>query len=674
MPQSEGEAPKPSESTSASVSVDRFDSDGRNNGTSNLKLEMQVEQLTRRVDALQTLLGNVVSAQHVVEDAPSLATSLSERRRAHRTDSLDASLPLFSGPTSSAFGIDIATDILSPAIPSESGIYAGVRSLVGLKSPGPGDDDARAEPADAGARRSPEQRTYLNRRRFGRFPGNSNMVAATSQKVEAEIIRIIGRRAGDALRLLQLYQSVIGVLHPVLDIEVLQAQVRGLYGGIDDACEEGDLHVLTMTLAIALLAEGAGASDKARELYEATRYAAQELLMSPRITLKGQLLLITVSMYHFFCDDQRMASRVIAAAARLSLEAGLYRKEVLTASFPEQKGRLHALKVLWSIVVLDRQFSFATGLPQCLRESDVDLPEVQDAPYLKAMASYVKLGDRAWQSITDDKGMVVAAPAKDSIEHFQYELHQWQKGLPPDLQPHQLRVSSNTIDHGTDTSKRYLVALLYLRANQLKLLILRPLLFTTSYVASHKEYVGQAVEVAKDTISVLAELESSSNMYRDRQPIFNHFLNSALAVLFLAYGQQTRNDMPLECARDGLKRGLDLARSLCEVSSSSRRLLSSFSRLKELISRLVGNASRPIRQRDPLSNDQRRPDWTSLTVPLPQELMLDQEFDFSFLFEENEEPASSDLTKFDGMIEFAPQIIGDIYGGLQDYAWMFQDF
>ncbi|KAJ9659532.1 hypothetical protein H2198_003108 [Neophaeococcomyces mojaviensis] len=672
IPQSEEKATEPSVSTIASVGINQIGSDDRGNSTSNLKLEMQVEQLTQRVDALQALLGNVVSARHVVRDSPGLATPYTEGRNRRQTHSLNTSLPVFSGPTSSTYGIDVATDMLSPSIRSESGNNMGVRSLVGLKSSS--DDDVRAEAAETGTKMSVDPRVYVNRTRFGTFSEDQNMLAAYPRKLEAEIIRIVGRRVGDMLRLLQLYQSVIGVLHPILDIEVLEAQVRCLYGGIDYTYEEGDLHVLTATLAIALLAEGAGASDKAIELYEITRYAAQELLMSPSITLKGQLLLTVVSMYHFFCDDHRMASRVIAIAARLSLEAGLYRREVLKASFPEKKERLHAVTVLWSIFVLDRQFSFATGLPQCLQENDVDLPEVQDAPYLRAMASYVKLGERAWRSITDDKGMVVAAPAKDKIEYFQYELHQWQKTLPPELQPHHLRVSSNTNDYEIDASDQYLMKLLYLRANQLKLLILRPLLFTSTYVAFHTERIVQAVEVAKDTIDVLVELKSPSNMYHNRQPIFNHFLNSALAALFLAYGQQIRNGMSLDCTRDGLKKGLDLARSLCEVSSSSRRLLKNFSRLKELIARLFGDVSRPIGRDNPLSDSQALPHWTSWPATLPQDLKLDQEFDFSFLFGNNEGPVPLDLTKLNGIIDFAPQVTDDIYDGLQDYAWMFQDF
>jgi hypothetical protein len=56
--------------------------------------------------------------------------------------------------------------------------------------------------------------------------------------------------------------------------------------------------------------------------------------------------------------------------------------------------------------------------------------------------------------------MVVADPAKDNIEYFEYELQQWQKALPLDLQPQQLRLGSTLTDQGTDSTRRYLTALL----------------------------------------------------------------------------------------------------------------------------------------------------------------------------------------------------------------------
>ena len=92
---------------------------------------------------------------------------------------------------------------------------------------------------------------------------NSSKYAPTSS---AATIEVIGH-TGSPLRLLKLYESMIGVLQPILDMESLEAQVRRLYSGTSSENDNGAIEVLNMALAIALLAEGEGSSDKAATLY-----------------------------------------------------------------------------------------------------------------------------------------------------------------------------------------------------------------------------------------------------------------------------------------------------------------------------------------------------------------------------------------------------------------------
>ena len=132
--------------------------------------------------------------------------------------------------------------------------------------------------------------------------------------------------------------------------------------------------------------------------------------------------------------------------------------------------------------------------------------------------------------------------------------------------------------------------------------------------------------------------------------------------------------MPVGCTRDDLSRGLDLARSLCEVSSSSRRLLRSFSRLKELISRLGVDTLQPIERGNTLPTINVLAETITSRATLAQRLTLEQEFDFSFLFEEDESTNPSNLIGLEIPTEFGSQVAGDIYDGIQDYAWIFQDF
>lgn len=61
-------------------------------------------------------------------------------------------------------------------------------------------------------------------------------------------------------------------------------------------------------------------------------------------------------------------------AARTAIEKGLYRKEKLAMIVPDLNERQEVINLLWSLLVLDRQFNFAAGLPHHIGDSDVDLP------------------------------------------------------------------------------------------------------------------------------------------------------------------------------------------------------------------------------------------------------------------------------------------------------------
>jgi hypothetical protein len=83
------------------------------------------------------------------------------------------------------------------------------------------------------------------------------------------------------------------------------------------------------------------------------------------------------SHYRFHSDDEALAWRTIGLVARMALEMGLHRRDSLFRKFPEEQQRLGAINLFWCIYVLDRRWSFGTGLPFALHDSDIDpdLPE-----------------------------------------------------------------------------------------------------------------------------------------------------------------------------------------------------------------------------------------------------------------------------------------------------------
>ena len=95
-------------------------------------------------------------------------------------------------------------------------------------------------------------------------------------------------------------------------------------------------------------------------------------------------------------DDETQAYRLIGLAARLSLEMGLHRHEMITETYPDKDECCLALKVFWSIYVLDRRYSFGTGMPFAVQDADIDpsLPEpVCAAPFRTVDATLlIKIG------------------------------------------------------------------------------------------------------------------------------------------------------------------------------------------------------------------------------------------------------------------------------------------
>lgn len=77
-------------------------------------------------------------------------------------------------------------------------------------------------------------------------------------------------------------------------------------------------------------------------------------------------------MYHFTKDDEALAWRVAGLAARHCLELGLHRRETYATQFPDPDEQAAAIRTFWCIYVLDRRWSFGTGMPFALQDTDID--------------------------------------------------------------------------------------------------------------------------------------------------------------------------------------------------------------------------------------------------------------------------------------------------------------
>lgn len=178
---------------------------------------------------------------------------------------------------------------------------------------------------------------------------------------------------------------------------------------------------------------------------------------------------------------------------------------------------------------------------------------------------------------------------KEDIGYLDYQTLQWQKSIPESLR---FYPSMNLTELGApNRGQRRLQVILYLRTNQMRILIYRPVLHSATSIMQNRDYAQTVVEVAKDSIRVLTRLNQTTDIYRIQQMCFNYFLVSALAVLFLAVAHA-----PVEFnrqVRDEFYLALDVLKGFSTKSYISKRLWRTIRGLKEVGPKL-GLVSRPM--------------------------------------------------------------------------------
>lgn len=193
------------------------------------------------------------------------------------------------------------------------------------------------------------------------------------------------------------------------------------------------------------------------------------------------------------------------------------------------------------------------------------------------MVPYTRISTTVWYAVVNSQ----SGDAKlDSgiIESLDDQLLHWQKSLPEDLQYHPSLNTTNS--GGLSKTQRRIQVVLYLRANQMRIFLYRPILHSTTSILENRSYAQTVVDIAKDTVRVLSQLNQGSDIYRTQQVCFNYFIISALAVLFLAVSHA-----PAEFSsqvRDEFYMTLDLVKGFSTKSYVSQRLWNTIKRLKEI--------------------------------------------------------------------------------------------
>ena len=164
------------------------------------------------------------------------------------------------------------------------------------------------------------------------------------------------------------------------------------------------------------------------------------------------------------------------------------------------------------------------------------------------------------------------------LKYLDFQVELWQRSLPQSLQ--YVPVESTIASHTFDSTDMRLRVVSHLRANQVRVLIGRPILLKTDAILNNLEFASTVVGVAKETIQILSAINQATDVYRSQQSLYNYFLASALAALFLAVAHAPGEFS--STVRDEFYMALELVRGLSANSFVAKRLWKTIKVLKEI--------------------------------------------------------------------------------------------
>lgn len=537
-------------------------------------LQEQVDQLFANLNSLRnhvdtnpTTIETPYSAQGYARSLSISQNSISQNSAipaspAHNRSKSYSKHPRFHGPTSSTFNLGVAKSSLQ---------------TMGITGPEDGVDEGLVTQDATPAGSPPLANTILQKP--GLHASKDPIWAITKE---------------EAVRLVHVWHEEMGMMYPFLDIDKITRYAELLFSFVEAASRSGLMQgtlpgsdaimdeqtsLLKLILSIAMTLEGSGKSDLGRRMFENVHSVVETLLLTP-VDLRSINMLALTAMYHFHRDDESLAWRVIGLAARQCMELGLHRRETYNTIFSDEEERSSAVRTFWSVYVLDRRWSFGTGMPFALQDADIDsqLPKPDDStPYLMSMVTYSNIGSKVWKSVANVDGASNSI-RKEDIGYLDYQILQWHRSIPESLKF--VHPETGRKPEPSSRGIHRLRVALYLRANQMRILIFRPVLHTATSIMESMDHAQAVVNVAKDTIRILTHTNQTSDIYRTQQVMFNYFLISALAVLFLAVSHAPAQ-FSSQC-RDEFYMALDLVRGLSANSYVSKRLWKTIRVLKEV--------------------------------------------------------------------------------------------
>ncbi|KAF5254116.1 hypothetical protein FANTH_998 [Fusarium anthophilum] len=336
-------------------------------------------------------------------------------------------------------------------------------------------------------------------------------------------------------QVLAIYEEEVGMMYPFLDINQLSHEILERRAQSDSDCThsggpfgEGIGNIAFLVLAIVSSFEGSKAVEIVSPIVEEASVSTipKIYLQSPNL---GDLTLLTlVCIFFFLTDREKEAWRLIGTIVRLVHEQSSQEEETALEKISDT--------FFWSLYTLDRRWSFGTGLPFAVQDSEISrssLPTNESShslAYLKEMVSFCGIASDV-QSFFISPLASRLHDSSSTQDYLQFRVLQWQQNLPRRLQ---FTGIEDKFDAAVEKRGDYKLRLmLYLRANQMRTIILRK---AASRFGSHNIDTSNfqvMIQVARDSIQVLARLARETDIYHAQHKTFNHFLETALSSLLL---------------------------------------------------------------------------------------------------------------------------------------------
>ncbi|KAL7928665.1 hypothetical protein V8C35DRAFT_317668 [Trichoderma chlorosporum] len=406
------------------------------------------------------------------------------------------------------------------------------------------------------------------------------------------------------LSIIAFYEEEIGVQYPFLNLEELKHQITEV-----DPRKTKDEHLLSsssssdarptrtqieniaihMLAIISIFADARAigiANPWIEETYAATVARSQ---LQTDINAADLCLMILAAIFFFHSDREVLAWRGIGNVLRL-LQENSSRNSGDLALHAGSRIALSGEKLYWCVYTLDRRWSFGTDLPFAVHDTEIDRQPMleNDSPsssYVMSMVSYCRISSDVRKWLLEPISGSVSDMTRDFLD---FRVVQWKRNLPTKLHyDNTKKFDAARMDRGEYRIR----LLLYLRANQMRIIIHRT---SANRLSSNKldpSTVNVLAEVAHDTIQTLVRLADETDIYHAQPKTYNHFLESALSSMLLVLGSINDDASRASCLQDAFD-AVELIQRLSLTSPVSQRLLERLRNIHEAMDSFRARGSR----------------------------------------------------------------------------------